>query len=417
MIDWIKSLFSNFVPESMLDGIVAFTVVFALFIISMLLGWLINKILYSLISKAFRKTKNKFDDIFIESGVLKRGLIFVPFAFFYFGTDVILSDFGPSAEIIKRIIMSVLIAIILYFLDSMLEAIGKIVKKIPALKKIPIKGYLQLLKIFIVIIGIIFIVSTLIGKSPWGILSGIGAMTAILLLVFRDTILGFVASIQISSNDMVNIGDWIAFPKYGADGDVIDITLNTIKVQNWDKTISTIPTYALISESFKNWKGMSLSGGRRIKRRIHIDMNSIKFCDKSMLEEFKKMDLLSDYMEKKLMDIKESNEENVINKSVELNGRCLTNIGTFRAYINAYLLHYKEINNDMTLIVRHLQPGELGLPIEIYAFSKNKNWVGYEGIQADLFDHIIAAVPFFQLKVFQNPSGGDIEKIADGFKK
>jgi miniconductance mechanosensitive channel len=237
-------------------------------------------------------------------------------------------------------------------------------------------------------------------------------MAAVLILVFRDTILGFVASIQLSANNMVKPGDWIEMPSHNADGTVLDISLNTVKVQNWDKTIATVPTYALVSESFRNWKGMEESGGRRIKRSINIDMNSVCFVDDKMAERFKKIQVLKDYVVNREEEIKKYNEENKIDGSVVVNGRRMTNLGTFRKYVEEYLLQHPKIHNDMTFLVRQLQPDERGLPIEIYVFSNDQAWANYEAIQADIFDHILAVIPQFDLRVFQSPSGRDFQNLA-----
>ena len=238
-------------------------------------------------------------------------------------------------------------------------------------------------------------------------------MAAVLMLVFKDTILGFVASIQLSANKMVVPGDWIEMPSHNADGDVLDISLNTVKVQNWDKTITTIPTYALVSESFRNWKGMEESGGRRIKRSVTIDMKSIKFCTPEMIKKFKKIQILHDYIEKKEKELNEHNKKYEIDNSVLVNGRRMTNIGVFRAYIVSYLHNHPEINNEMTSMVRQLEPTDKGLPLQIYVFSSDKRWVYYEKIQSDIFDHILAVAPEFDLRVFQNPSGYDVVKLLE----
>jgi miniconductance mechanosensitive channel len=257
----------------------------------------------------------------------------------------------------------------------------------------------------------IFIVSILTDQSPWGILSVLGGFTVVLMLVFKDTILGFVASIQLSGHDMVRVGDWIEMPKYGADGDVIDVTIHTVKVRNWDKTITTIPTYGLVSDAFKNWRGMSESGGRRIKRSMHIDMSSIKFCTDEMLEHFEKFELLKEYLQQKKEELSTYNKEHNVDGSQLINGRRQTNIGVFRAYIVAYLKNNPKIHQAMTFLVRHLEPTPDGLPIQIYVFSNDQAWANYEAIQADIFDHLLAAAPEFDLRVFQNPTGYDFSKI------
>jgi miniconductance mechanosensitive channel len=257
----------------------------------------------------------------------------------------------------------------------------------------------------------ILVIAMVVGRSPVVFLSGLGAVTAILLLVFKDTILGFVAGIQIAANDMVRPDDWIEMPKYGADGSVIDVTLNTVKVRNWDKTVTTIPTYALISDSFKNWRGMTESGGRRIKRALHLDMTSIRFCDEEMLDRFKKIQFIREYLERKLEEISRHNRECAVDESVLVNGRRLTNVGTFRAYIEAYLRNHPMVHQEMTFLVRHLAPTEHGLPIEVYVFSKDQRWAVYESIQADIFDHLLAVVPEFDLRVFQSPTGSDVRSL------
>ena len=305
----------------------------------------------------------------------------------------------------------ILVGVFVY--DSFLNSVTDIYNNYEISRQKPIKGYIQIIKIITYIFVAIFVIATLMGRSPWVLLSGLGAMTAILLLIFKDSILGLVAGVQLSVNDMVRIGDWIEMPKYGADGDVIDVSLNTVKVQNWDKTISTIPAYALISDSFKNWRGMSESGGRRIKRAVNIDMASIKFCDAEMLERFQKIQFIKDYIEKKKDELAQHNKKLNIDTSTLVNGRHMTNIGTFRAYIQAYLKNHPKIHQNMTFLIRQLKPTEHGLPIEIYVFSNDQNWVNYEGIQADIFDHILAVVPEFDLRVFQSPTGHDIGQLAD----
>ena len=257
------------------------------------------------------------------------------------------------------------------------------------------------------------VISNLIGQNPLIILSGLGALSAVLMLIFKDSILGLVAGVQLSSNDMVRVGDWIEMPKYNADGDVIDITLNTVKVMNFDKTITMIPSYALISDSFRNWRGMQLSGGRRIKRSFYVDTSSISFCTKEMIEEFQKIDYLTDYVTTRLNEINEYNMEHKINTESKVNGRQLTNVGVFREYILQYLRNHPKIHKDMTLIVRQLAPGDNGLPLEIYAFSNDTNWVVYESVQADIFDHIFAVMPTFGLRAFQNPTGHDIVQLKE----
>jgi len=259
----------------------------------------------------------------------------------------------------------------------------------------------------------VVVVSLLADQSPVVFLSGLGALTAVLMLVFRDTILSLVASLQIMSNDMIRIGDWVSMPQANADGDVIDIALHTVKVQNWDKTITTIPTYKFISESFKNWRGMSESGGRRIKRPLAIDLSSVRFLTSDEIDRFAKSELLHDYMERKLEELaRYAEEKKALGPDIQPLERTLTNIGTFRAYVLEYLKSSPKIHKDMTLLVRQLAPTPQGLPIEIYCFTNDTAWAHYEGIQSDIFDHLIAILPEFGLEAFQEPAGRDFARLA-----
>tara|TARA_B110000438_G_C15764160_1_gene628735 strand:- start:85 stop:1356 length:1272 start_codon:yes stop_codon:yes gene_type:complete len=276
----------------------------------------------------------------------------------------------------------------------------------------PLRGLLQTVKLVASILTTILAVSLLMDKSPLILLSGLGALSAVLLLVFKDPILGLVAGIQLSANNMLAVGDWLEMPKYGADGDVIDIALTTVKVRNWDKTITTIPTYALISDSFKNWRGMSEAGGRRIKRSIHVEMSSVCFLSKEQLGELKKAQLLSDYIASTITEIEKENIDKKADMTVIQNGRRMTNVGTFRKYLVSYLKNHPKIHQGMTLIVRQLEPTTFGLPIEIYAFTNTTSWNAYEDIQSDIFDHIIAVLPAFSLRVHESPTGNDIRLLA-----
>src|SRR5690554_3508985 len=278
-------------------------------------------------------------------------------------------------------------------------------------RNLPLRGIFQGLKLAAAILISILVVALLIGKSPVILFSGLGAMTAVLLLVFKDPILGLVAGIQLSANKMLAVGDWLEMPKYGADGDVIDITLTTVKVQNWDRTITTVPTYALISDSFKNWRGMTESGGRRIKRSILINTASIHFLDEQSLQRLKKAELLGDYLEQKVKAVESANSAKNVDMSSLINGRRLTNIGTFRNYLSSYLKAHPNIHQDMTLMVRQLAPSEQGLPIEIYAFTKTTVWAAYEEIQADIFDHVFAVLPEFGLLAHEAPTGHDLHSL------
>jgi miniconductance mechanosensitive channel len=321
-------------------------------------------------------------------------------------------DAPALVTFLGNVTQAYMVLVVLLVIDALLNALHEIYQKLPVSEGRNIKSFVQVLKIIFYCVAVIFIISIFSVKTPQGLFTGLGAMAAVLMLVFKDTILGFVASIQLSANKMVNVGDWISMPKYNADGDVIDISLNTVKVQNWDKTIATIPTYALVSGSFNNWKGMEESGGRRIKRSINIDMNSVGFLNAEQVEKLGNFYLLKDYIQQKLVEIAEYNKSLNLDEDVVTNGRKMTNLGTFRKYLEEYLQLHPKIHKDMTFLVRHLQPTDKGLPLEIYVFSKDQAWTKYEAIQADIFDHILAIMPEFGLRVFQDPTGGDFQNLA-----
>jgi miniconductance mechanosensitive channel len=303
--------------------------------------------------------------------------------------------------------------ILLAILDDLLDTINDIYQEYEVSTYRPIKGYLQILKIVLYGLGILVTIAILLNRSPWYFLSGIGALTAVLLLVFRDTLLSFVAGIQITYNDMIRIGDWIEMPQFNADGDVIDIALHTVQVQNWDKTITAIPTHKFISEAFKNWKGMTEFGGRRISRSIYIDVNSVKACDKELFSRLEKIDLIQAYIQNREAEIQQKNDKSKSSLVSLLNGRYQTNIGIFRAYLREYLRHHPHLNQDMTLLVRQKAPQERGIPIQIYAFTRTTEWLAYEDVQSDIFDHIFASVSEFDLRIFQNPVGSDFRALKD----
>jgi len=383
-----------------------------IFIISGILlsyiGFIVSKkILNSVITRIIIKSKNNWDDILVNVGALDRISLLVPMVIIY----TFLQFFPGNIEIYQRIVLSSALIVVILTIGSLLTGVNQIYKSLQISEKHPIKSYIQILKLIIYVIGGLASVAILMGKSPIVLISGLGAMTAVLLLIFRDTILSFVASLQITSNDLLKVGDWIEAPSFGADGDVVDIALHTVKVQNWDKTFTVIPTHKLIDNSFKNWRGMSQSGGRRIKRSIHIDITSVKFCSESEINIFKEFEVLKKYIESKNTELNDYNLQQGINLDVLVNGRRMTNIGTFRAYVEAYLQSHPKIHDEMTLLVRQLIPTNSGIPIEIYCFTNDTNWNNYEGIQADIFDHLFAIIPEFDLRVFQDPSGLDFQKI------
>ena len=380
--------------------------------LAILADYIAKKILVSSIRHVFKRTKSTRDDILVKRKVFSRLSHLVPALIILYTADFIFGNYENFIGIVRSGCHIYIIIVILLVIDSFINALHEIYLTLPVSKNRPIKGYVQVVKIFVYFIAIIMILAVVFNQSPKGLLTGLGALAAVLLLVFKDTILGFVASIQLSANNMVKPGDWIEMPKYGADGTVMEISLNTVKVQNWDKTIATVPTYNLVSDSFTNWKGMEESGGRRIKRSINIDMQSVKFCTQEMIERFNKIQRLKNYIQDKTKEIKEFNKENNIDDSVLVNGRRMTNLGIFRIYIEEYLKNHPKIHQDMTFLVRHLQPTEKGIPIEIYVFSNDQAWANYEAIQADIFDHILAVIPEFDLQVFQNPTGNDFKTLA-----
>ncbi len=370
-----------------------------------------RRLILTLLARFVERSENTWDDIIFEHKVFNRLSHLAPAFILHWSVGYVFKDYPKWETLFQGAIQIYFIVLILMVLTSFLKALNEIYMTQPISKDRPIKGYIQIVQILFYSIAFILILSVILGKSPIVLLTGIGALAAVLILVFKDTILGFVASIQLSANNMVRIGDWISLPKHNTDGTVIEITLNTVKVQNWDKTISTIPTYVLVSDSFGNWRGMEESGGRRIKRHLLLDMRSVKFCTPELLEKLKQVIYLKDYIQSALQEIEHYNRINQIDPEIVVNGRRLTNIGVFRKYVQLYLQHHPKINQELTLLVRQLQPTETGIPIEIYAFSSDKQWANYEGLQADIFDHILAVLPEFELRVFQNPTGEDFKAI------
>ncbi|MGB6336239.1 MAG: mechanosensitive ion channel family protein [Thermoanaerobaculia bacterium] len=371
-----------------------------------------RRYLLSFLQRLAEMSKSHWDDVILEHGVLRRAAKLAPLLVVFYGTAYIPHLPQAAVDLVSRITLAAIVFVVIFTLIALLDAAGVIFSTTKAAAGRSLKGYVQLVQIFVGVMGTVLVVAVLMNKSPWGLLTGIGAITAVLMLIFQDTILSVVASVQIASNDMVRIGDWIEVPESGADGDVIDIALHTVKVQNWDKTISTIPTHKLISDSFKNWRGMTDSGGRRIKRSIYIDMTTVRFLDKEDLKRFERFVLLEEYIKKKRQELEEYNRRVKGDRDLVANARLLTNLGTLRAYIVAYLKDHPVIEHEkMTFLVRQLQPGPQGIPLEIYVFSKDTRWVNYEGIQADIFDHILAIIPEFGLRVFQSPTGQDLARL------
>jgi miniconductance mechanosensitive channel len=395
-------------------NILARGLIFVFIIVLSLIAYLLAKhFILKGLTAIINRTATQWDDMILRKKVFNRLVYLAPAIVLYISISIPFAGYDWLISLMNGLVLIYMIAMGLLAIDAFLNASLAIYTTYEISNKIPIKGFIQVFKIIIYFTSAIFIISILLNKTPIYLFSSLGALTAILMFIFKDAILGFVAGIQLSANRMVANGDWIEMPKYGADGDIIEIALTTVKVQNWDKTITTIPTYALITESFKNWRGMSESGGRRIKRSISIDMNTIQFCTEDMLDRFSKIQYISGYIETKKIEMQENNNLEQVDYSNLVNGRRMTNIGTFRAYVKAYLNNHPMINKEMTFLIRQLAPTEHGLPIEIYVFSKDKVWANYESIQANIFDHILAVVPEFDLRVFQDPSGRDFNKLTN----
>lgn len=384
-------------------------------ILALVANYITKRIIANIVHPVIAKTSIQWDDLLIEHRVIVRFSHIVPAAIIHFFTPFLFPDSPEVVAIFSQLVNIYAIIIILFVIDGILNFTRSLWERSPVGNRYPAKSFIQAIKLVINLIGLIMVLSAVLGKSPLVLFSGLGAVTAILLLIFKDAILGLVAGFQLSVNNMVMVGDWIEMPGRSADGDVIDVSLTTVKVQNWDKTITTIPTYALISDSFKNWRGMSESGGRRIKRALNIDMQTIQFADKTMLERFKRMRILRPYLDEKLEEVQKYNDEVGDDLSELINGRRLTNVGTFRAYCVAYLRSHPKLHQDMTLLVRQLAPSPKGLPIEIYVFCNDTAWARYEDIQGDIFDHFLSVLPEFGLQAFQSPSGEDLRNAGLAF--
>ncbi|WP_299113408.1 mechanosensitive ion channel domain-containing protein [uncultured Winogradskyella sp.] len=373
----------------------------ALVVIAFIVDFITKRLLWRFSTAIAKRTKSSFDDILIKNKLPRNVAHIIPLILLIEFVPQVFSDFAYTEDIIEKTLKVIAILLTLRILRSFFHSVRDYLKTLPRYKDKPIHSYIQVFMIFAWLLGVFSIFAIMTGITFWKFATSLGAASAVILLVFRDSILGFVASIQVAVNDMVRIGDWITFEKFGADGDVIEITLATVKVQNWDKTITTIPTYALISDSFKNWRGMSNSGGRRIKRAVIIKTSTIKFLDDADVERFKSIELVSDYIESSSNQIKAYNIENGVDKSVLINGRNLTNFGVFRKYLQTYMENHSAINKNMTLMVRQLEPTPQGIPMEIYTFSSDIRWQNYEYIMGDIFDHVLASVKFFDLEVYE----------------
>ncbi|MGJ8731535.1 MAG: mechanosensitive ion channel family protein [Cellulophaga sp.] len=366
--------------------------------------YFLRKLVISVFARFTSLSKTNFDDFLVRNKVPRNIAHIVPIIIAYNTVPYVFNGFDKAQILVLKGLEVFGIILTLWVIRSLLNTLKDFFKTLPNLKDKPIDSYIQVFMIFLWSIGILLAISILTDIELWKFLTGLGTASAVILLIFKDTILGFVASIQVSINDMVRIGDWISFDNYGADGDVIEINLATVKVQNFDNTITTIPTYALISDSFKNWRGMTNSPGRRIKRALIVKQESIKFLAPRDIQKYKKISLITDYITGRQETITEYNKSNNIDKSILINGRNLTNIGLFRKYTDTYLKNHSAINKDMMVMVRQLAPTPQGIPLEVYAFSSDKRWENYEYIMSDIFDHLLAAITYFDLELFELPS-------------
>lgn len=412
-----RYLYRHFIEFGWPEDIAKLVNVFLNTLILIVLVYFFNSLLRAtfkkLLGKISQKTISEFDDYLYQNKVLLHFSHLLSIYLIKWSMPIILVDYAFLKDEVAILLSIITVVLVIWLVRSILFTLKDFLKSLDNFKDKPIESYLQVFLIFSWSIGFIVIFSILTGKSILEFLTALGAVSAIIILIFKDTLLGFVASIQVTVNDTVRLGDWISMEKYGADGDVIEINLASVKVRNFDNTITTIPTYYLISDSFKNWRGMSVSGGRRIKRALLIQATSIHYVDEKELGRFKQFQLIEDYIVNRQKDIDKFNNENNINKEVLLNGRNLTNFGIFRKYIDAYLHQHPAINKDMIIMTRQLEPTAKGIPLEIYAFSKDKVWKNYEHIIADIFDHLLAATPYFNLEMYELPTGYDFRELSN----
>ncbi|MBZ0247083.1 MAG: mechanosensitive ion channel family protein [Cyclobacteriaceae bacterium] len=408
--DWLLSIFDINQNQAQLLKMAILIVVTGL--VAILLWKIAQLVINKFIRRVERRTSAQWSNVLLQGAFAKLPLI-IPAIYVTGALPLIFSDYPTWIPTIETLTSVYITLVVIRIISSAISASNVYYSTSTRYKDRPIASFTQLAKIVVWVIGVIFMLSILIDSNPLALFGALGAVSAVILLIFKDTLLGFIASIQLTINDMVRIGDWVSVPKYGADGDVIGIYLTTIKVSNWDKTISTVPTYSFVSDSFKNWRGMQESGGRRIKRSINFKISSVRFCDDEMLARYAKIELIREHIEKRTVEITTYNSERNVNTEMSIvNGRRMTNIGIFRVYILNVLKKNPNINHEMTHMVRQLEPSETGVPLEIYCFSRIKTWIEYEGIQSDIFDHIMATAKYFDLEIFENPSSSDLKRLA-----
>ena len=384
----------------------------------LVLAFVIHRVTRQLMVRGARhlaaQTESKWDDALIGHRLFRNLSHIVPAFIVYFGVDWFDELPEKTAAVIKNVSVGYGVLFVVLAVGALINAMSAIYDRQPVSRERPLKGFFQITKIGVYCVGAVLVLAAIVDRSPLLFFSGLGALTAVLLLVFKDTILSLVASVQIATSGILRVGDWVEMPQYGADGDVIDIALHTVRVQNWDKTVTTIPTHRFISDAFKNWRYMSMSGGRRIKRSLNIDMASVRFLTSAEVDDLREFALLRDYIDDKRAALEKANANLADDGNV--NARRLTNLGTFRAYVLAYLTHHTDINESMTLLVRQLDPGAQGIPLQVYAFSRSTVWAEHERVKGDIFDHLIAIAPRFDLQVFQAPTGRDVVSAAAAVK-
>jgi len=408
IIDWLEAL-----GLGETDHVYFLVVIGLIVIVSLIIHLVLHRVVIGFIGRSRREGRTLWQRAFFGHKLFSRLALTLQGVVVFALAGALLEAESLIMQIIEAVTHLWIILFALLALFSLLDAIEEISRSAGSAVKLPLRGIFQSLKLVGTTVALIFAVAFLIGKSPLILFSGLGAMTAVVLLIFKDPIMGLVAGIQLSANNMLSVGDWLEMPQYGADGDVIDISLTTVKVRNWDKTITSIPSYALISDSFKNWRNIEEVGGRRIKRSINIDASSVRFAADEDLEYLRQADLLADYIEDKLAEIDRYNREKGFDPDSAINARRLTNLGILRAYLNAYLGSNENINTDLTYMVRHLDPGPDGIPLQVYAFANQTSWVPYENIQSDIFEHIFAVIPEFGLRLHQAPSGHDVRRAGE----
>ncbi|MDG1148310.1 MAG: mechanosensitive ion channel [Crocinitomicaceae bacterium] len=419
IIDWIKSYYysggdvQKFNAEAYADQLIWWTLaLLGGLIIASFVIWIVSRfILIKVLHVVANKTKSTWDDHLVNNKVFRAVALLVPLGFLDYSLSLVLFNYPNFSILASKLaaVLSVLIYIII--VNRFFNGLRDIVLEIDRFKDKPVQSFSQIFKILITGILLIVMLSIITNKSPVFFLTSLGAVSAMLLLIFKDTILGFVGSIQLSANDMIRVGDWVTMSKYGADGDVTEINLTTVKIQNFDNTITTIPTYSFISDFFVNWRGMTESDGRRIKRSVKIQIDTVKFASPELLKKLKDIKLIESFVEEREVEITTFNKSQGINSEDVVNGRSQTNLGLFRRYLDSYLRNNPNLNKEMTLMVRQLGSDEYGVPLEVYCFSATKEWADYEAIIADVFDHIYAVVETFELRVFENPTGNDFKKL------